>query len=67
MHGGRRSEVPDDQPCACALAVINTECVSRWDFGNAEYLTGEQMLPLNQGMDLIQLPMSPGLLEAGEA
>lgn len=40
-----RSGVPDDQPCACALRVINKKCVSRWDFGNAEYLTGESKLP----------------------
>lgn len=63
---GGESGVPDDKLCACALAVINIECVSRWDFGNAEYFTGEQMLPRNQGIDLTQLPMSPGLLEAGK-
>lgn len=43
MEGGE-SGVPDDQLCAWALAVINTECVSRWDFGNAGYLTGEQSI-----------------------
>lgn len=66
LHGRGRSGVPDDLLCACTLALINTECVSRWDVGNAEYLTGEQMLPRNQGVDLTQLPMSPGLLEVGK-
>lgn len=44
--GRGRTRVPNDQPCACTLGVINKKCEHRWDFGSVKYLTGKQKLPL---------------------